>query len=87
MTCPSYVRATKRVSRSVPPKNAGKAPHHRYRNALPLPSEGRGHRFESCRVRQFSVISETGLAGLSEHPSELRPFVPGMFLLRPKELT
>jgi len=31
------------------------------RNSLELPSEGRGHRFESCRARQTATIEdETG---------------------------
>src|SRR5579862_3930832 len=34
-----------------------------------LPSEGRGHRFESCRVRQFSLASEARLGKLSASSS------------------
>jgi hypothetical protein len=37
-----------------------------------LPSEGKGHRFESCRVRQLPRIS-LSTRRLASHGAELRP--------------
>jgi hypothetical protein len=35
----------------------------------PLPSEGRGHTFESCRVRQFFLIFQRDMRARAETPA------------------
>ena len=43
-------------SRHVPPFSRGFVGVCSHGNGYRLPSEGKGHTFESCRVRQFSAI-------------------------------
>ncbi len=56
MTCCSYVAASRVGSRHVPPQSAGNGGENPSPPVVLLPSEGRGQRFESSRVRHFPTF-------------------------------
>jgi hypothetical protein len=82
VTCPSYVRATCVNSRHVPTFMAGKQGLSPWKTGRGLFSEGRGHRFESCRVRHNFKDLRDIRTPAKQGVSELCPSHPALFPAR-----